>query len=51
LLLLQFLAGVYLLLNIVGWPAPPHLVPFALALTVILFTTARAQASLWTVGA
>jgi hypothetical protein len=39
LLLLQFLAGVYLLLNAVGWPAPPNLAPFALALTVMLFTT------------
>ena len=39
LLLLQFLAGAYLLLNAVGWPAPPHLAPFALALTVMLFTT------------
>ena len=39
LLLLQFLAGVYLLLNAVGWPAPSHLAPFALALTVMLFTT------------
>jgi hypothetical protein len=39
LLLLQFLAGVYLLLNAIGWPAPPQLAPFALALTVMLFTT------------
>jgi hypothetical protein len=39
LLLLQFLAGAYLLLNAVGWPAPPHLAPFALVLTVMLFTT------------
>jgi archaellum biogenesis protein FlaJ (TadC family) len=39
LLLLQFLAGAYLLLNAVGWPAPPNLAPFALALTVMLFTT------------
>jgi hypothetical protein len=39
LLLLQFLAGAYLLLNAVGWPASPHLAPFALALTVMLFTT------------
>jgi hypothetical protein len=39
LLLVQLLAGAYLLLNAVGWPAPPHLAPFALALTVMLFTT------------
>jgi hypothetical protein len=39
LLLLQFLAGAYLVLNAVGWPTPPHLAPFALALTVLLFTT------------
>ena len=39
LLLLQFLAGVCLLLNAVGWPAPPNLALFALALTVMLFTT------------
>src|SRR5215813_15224253 len=39
LLLLQFLAGAYLLLNAIGWPASPHLAPFALALTVMLFTT------------
>ena len=39
LLLLQFLAGVYLLLNTVGWPASPNVAPFALALTVMLFTT------------
>jgi archaellum biogenesis protein FlaJ (TadC family) len=39
LLLLQFLAGAYLLLNAVGWPAPPNLAPLALALTVMLFTT------------
>jgi len=42
LLLLQFLAGAYLVLNAVGWPAPPQLAPFALALTVMLFTTAIA---------
>src|SRR5262245_27257975 len=39
LLLLQLLAGVHLLLNAVGWPAQPQLAPFALALTVMLFTT------------
>jgi hypothetical protein len=39
LLLLQFLAGTYLVLNAVGWPTPPQLAPFALALTVLLFTT------------
>jgi hypothetical protein len=39
LLLLQLLAGVYLLLNAVGWPMQPQLAPFALALTVMLFTT------------
>ncbi|MBO0758502.1 MAG: hypothetical protein J2P54_21845 [Bradyrhizobiaceae bacterium] len=39
LLLLQFLAGVYLVLNAVGWPIPSHLAPFALSLTVLLFTT------------
>jgi hypothetical protein len=39
LLALQFLAGASLLLNAVGWPAPPHIAPFALALTVMLFTT------------
>jgi hypothetical protein len=39
LLLLQFLAGACLLLNAVGWPAPPNLAPFALALAVMLFTT------------
>src|SRR5215469_2778767 len=39
LLLLQFLAGAYLVLNAVGWPAPPDLAPFAVALTVLLFTT------------
>jgi hypothetical protein len=39
LLLLQFLAGAYLVLNAVGWPSPPHLAPFALALTVMLLTT------------
>jgi hypothetical protein len=39
LLLLQFLAGAYLLLNAAGWPAPPDVAPFALALTVMLFTT------------
>jgi hypothetical protein len=39
LLLLQFLAGGGLLLNAIGWPAPPNLAPFALALTVMLFTT------------
>src|SRR5215813_9611559 len=42
LLLFQFLAGAYLVLNAVGWPAPPQLAPFALALTVMLFTTAIA---------
>jgi hypothetical protein len=39
LLFLQFIAGVYLLLNAVGWPSPPSLAPFALALTLMLFTT------------
>jgi hypothetical protein len=39
LLLLQFLAGAYLLLNAAGWPAPPNLAPFALSLTVVLWTT------------
>jgi archaellum biogenesis protein FlaJ (TadC family) len=39
LLLLQFLAGVCLLLDAVGWPVPPNLALFALALTVMLFTT------------
>jgi hypothetical protein len=39
LLLLQFLAGVCLLLNAVGWPVPPDLALFAWALTVMLFTT------------
>jgi hypothetical protein len=39
LLLLQFLAGACLLLNAVGWPAPPNLAPFALALSVMLSTT------------
>jgi hypothetical protein len=39
LLVLQFLAGAGLLLNGFGWPAPPNLAPFALALTVMLFTT------------
>ena len=39
LLVLQFLAGVCLLLNAVGWPVPPNLATFALALTVMLFTT------------
>ena len=39
LLLLQFLAGAGLLLNAIGWPSPPRLAPFALALSVILFTT------------
>jgi hypothetical protein len=39
LLVLQCIAGVCLLLNAVGWPAPPDLAPFALALTVMLFTT------------
>jgi len=39
LLLLQFLAGAYLLLNAIGWPASPNLAPFALALTVMLVTT------------
>jgi len=29
----------YLLLNAVGWPAPPRLALFALALTVTLFAT------------
>jgi len=37
--LLQFLAGVCLLFNAVGWPVPPDLAPFAWALTVMLFTT------------
>jgi hypothetical protein len=39
LLLCQFLAGAYLVLNAVGWPSPPQLAPFAMALTVVLFTT------------
>ena len=39
LLLLQLFAGVYLLVNAAGWPAPPDLAPFALALTLMLFTT------------
>src|SRR5215468_2955657 len=39
LLFLQFMAGVYLLLNAAGWPSPPSLAPFALALTLMLFTT------------
>jgi len=39
LLLLQFLAGSYLLVNAFGWPAPPGLAPFASALTVMLITT------------
>jgi hypothetical protein len=39
LLLLQCLAGACLLFNAVGWPASPNLAPFALALTVMLFTT------------
>jgi hypothetical protein len=30
--LLQFLAGAYLVVNAVGWPVPPHLAPFAVAL-------------------
>jgi hypothetical protein len=42
LLFLQFLAGAYLVLNAVGWPAPPKLAPFALALTVMLLTTGMA---------
>ena len=39
LLFLQFIAGVYLLVNAAGWPTPPSLAPFALALTLMLFTT------------
>jgi hypothetical protein len=39
LLLLQFLSGACLLLNALGWPQPPNLALFALALTVMLFTT------------
>ena len=39
LLCLQLLAGAYLLINAAGWPAEPHLAPFALAMTVMLFTT------------
>ena len=39
LLLLQFIAGACLLLNAVGWPATPNLAPYALALTVMLYTT------------
>jgi hypothetical protein len=39
LLLVQFLAGVYLVLNAVGWPTPPQLAPFAMALAALLFTT------------
>jgi hypothetical protein len=39
LLVLQFLTGACLLLNAFGWPAPPSLAPFALSLTVMLFTT------------
>jgi hypothetical protein len=38
LLFLQFLAGVDLLLNAIGWPNAPRLAPFALAMTVMLFT-------------
>jgi len=37
--LLQFLAGVCLLFNAVGWPVPPDLAPFAWAMTMMLFTT------------
>jgi len=40
LLLLQFLAALYLLVNALG--SEPRLAPFALALTAILFTTAVA---------
>jgi hypothetical protein len=39
LLLLQFLAGVYLVLSAVGWPTPSQLAPFAMSLTVLLFAT------------
>ena len=39
LLLLKFLSGACLLLNALGWPQPPNLALFALALTVMLFTT------------
>jgi hypothetical protein len=39
LLFLQFIAGVYLLVNAAGWPSPPSLAPFALALSLMLFTT------------
>ena len=39
LLFLQFIAGAYLLVNAVGWFMPPSLAPFALALTLMLFTT------------
>jgi archaellum biogenesis protein FlaJ (TadC family) len=42
LLILQFCAGAYLLLNAAGWPSPPHLAPFALALTIMLLTTGAA---------
>ena len=42
LLFLQFLAGAQLLSNALGWPLPPGPAPFALALTVMLFTTAVA---------
>jgi hypothetical protein len=42
LLFLQFLAGVQLLSNALGWPLPPGPASFALALTVMLFTTAIA---------
>jgi hypothetical protein len=42
LLLLQFLAGAHLLSNALGWPLPPGPAPFALSLTVMLFTTAIA---------
>src|SRR5262245_61122442 len=39
LLYLQFIAGGYLLVNAAGWPFPPSLAPFALALTLMLFAT------------
>jgi len=39
LLLLQLFAGICLLVNAAGWPTPPGLAPFALALTLMLFTT------------
>jgi hypothetical protein len=39
LLCFQLLAGVYLVFNAFGWPTGPDLAPYALAMTVMLFTT------------